>query len=323
MSTTPTQRPPARSDPAGPHRAEPDTRGIIRGTLIACLVVIGVAAGVSLVLEPLWRSLRLSAAGPLACPTAYGGGSDVGWVPDGPLVPGGSRQLVPSAVPTAAVVCRYPGPDSTAPRVGVRLTGPLTALPTDLYVPPSAENDACAGVGMETNHYLLGLDYPDGRVWVSSTVDGGCHDVTNGAFSTSADVGGLLADAVSASGWVPTTRAPCAGPAGRYGEQDELVPGTPTAAYECQSGAPVAVAAGLVAPLAAAFDSLPAHRSGFMCGPSDNGPGNARTIEFQYATGPAVRLSLGRHCRPGVMGGLLEADDPSPVWAVIDGSEPG
>ena len=117
-----------------------------------------------------------------------------------------SAALVPGMVPTDAVVCRYADVGTaTAAALDadrVALAGSLVGIPLDLAHLVAGPADACAADAGALS-YSLGLQYPDGVVWViPGSGGGGCPGATNGVFETQDGVLPALAAAYQARSWV-------------------------------------------------------------------------------------------------------------------------
>lgn len=165
----------------------------------------------------------------LTCPTSVPWSSDPAVrsvpVPAVPEFPGGQdadSRLVPTEVPTAAIVCTFasdeealtsgptagPGvPTSSRLTGATSLTGDLAAIPADLATLPRAINPraerVCTAMAGPTTPYLLGLRYANGAItWVGSPADpNGCSETTNGRFTSPTSIGDRLARALQAGSW--------------------------------------------------------------------------------------------------------------------------
>ena len=109
--------------------------------------------------------------------------------------------MVPRQAPSRALICAYnvgagrPGSALTGTR---HLAGRFAELAADLtWLPrqPAGASYACAAVGLgRQTDYLLGLTYPTGTEWVSSTDDvSECTTTSNGRFTSQVDIGAQVA----------------------------------------------------------------------------------------------------------------------------------
>jgi hypothetical protein len=272
------------------------------------------------------------AAAPEPCPERVEP-ADPPAVPHPPSADTGGR-LVPDAVPTAAVLCRYaPGSNLPAERgtpgapgtpatpepgtlVGERpLTGGLDRVPHDLLLPRAlpGQTRPCTLIGGAVTPYLLRLDYPDGQVWVATAQDpNSCRDAGNGELVTKEPLGDRFAASYDAGAWTGPVRrggSPCEADAtGRAGQEGALVPGEPTALDVCVGDATRAAGQDLLREVRAVLADPVAVPSQGSC------TGEVRgwyELLFRYDSGPPVLVRFLPGCEPDVDNGSLQAQlDP-------------
>lgn len=234
-------------------------------------------------------------------------------------------RLVPEAVPSAAVLCRYvQDPPATLPpptgyTATFRLEGSheldrLDALANDLQVPPKvpAESHACTLVGGPTLPYLLRLDYPSGSVWVGTSDDvNSCSDVSNGVTSSSVYLGADFAASYSARRW--TRGRPRLGPAvcdeaaGRYGQQHQLVPAGAVRIRVCTNSVerPPVTDADAVRRAAGLINR---GKTTAATGGCEGQVTHSRELLFEYTSGRGVLVHVLRGCNPSVFTSSLSTD---------------
>ncbi|MCW2529375.1 MAG: hypothetical protein JWM76_4235 [Pseudonocardiales bacterium] len=146
---------------------------------------------------------------PLACPATIDNSSPP-TVPDLPAGVDGRSRLVPTQTPDRVVICAYdhPADASTAPRpvTGSKiLGGDLGGLAKELSAIPAQMSDqrACTLIGnLTVTDFLVGLNYPTGTVWVSTSTDANrCIDSSNGVFTTSTYLGARVSQWFAAGSW--------------------------------------------------------------------------------------------------------------------------
>lgn len=274
--------------------------------------------------EPCPAVLDTSPGGPPAVPA--------------PPPAGLSGALVPGEFPIAVAVCRYtdagafgPTGDGEPPEQvaldGEReLTRGLEQLPYDLAVPAGTEVGGCRLVGGPLVPYLMRLTYPAGTVWVATRSDlNSCELVTNGAFTSAVYVGDQVAASFDAGAWVaepsiddgPGGACPF-GPAGRAGQETELVPAGWTTLTVCvQDGtgpAPSRISddrAEAVADLLNALPTEPGGGFGASCDQRLEVPGDddrTRFLRWTYPNGRAVLVIPFIGCDAPLANGSLSAD---------------
>ncbi len=280
-----------------------------RGALAALLLVTALAAceapAPDAVVEP------------APCPATVASATTRPDVPQQPTADTGGR-LVPTEVPTQALLCRYEGPQELfrspppVPLVGQReLTG-LERLPDDLFLPRDlGAARYCQQPGGQRRAYLLRLTYPDGVVWVSTVTDpGGCATAGNGAFVAGAYVGARLDASYAAGAWTaPPARTP-AGPCdggdpGRAGQEGALVPGEPTALRVCNGQTVRDLPDDVLAQVREVLSDPVAEPAQAIC--AQPRPGADRLLQVRYRSGPVVLLRLTPGCRPDITNGSLQA----------------
>jgi hypothetical protein len=126
-----------------------------------------------------------------ACPAKYEATNSV-WVPAQPHGVDGQGGLVPSSVPSAAVVCAYLHPDNGALTGSHPLTGSLAAIPATMSSAPAKTDSAvpCPQYfrAVDADDYLIGLAYPAGQLWVA-VPRFHCAGASNGEFTTTTNLG--------------------------------------------------------------------------------------------------------------------------------------
>lgn len=178
----------------------------LTGVMVASAAII-----VPFAIAGLHRNKTVLAATPLttaSCPAGYSGKAP--WVPSAPTVAGASARLVPEQPPTSAVICAYglgaTGPYSaTVPLSGGKvLTVGLARLASDLSKLPSAPPAGqlvCSTDSATRVNYLVGLSYPGGTEWVSSS-QSPCVATANGKFASAAAIDISVARSYQAARWV-------------------------------------------------------------------------------------------------------------------------
>ena len=289
--------------PGGARSAGPRTvRGVrLPLLLLPVLLLAGCTAGA----EP---DPGPGSAAPLAC------AQDVE-VRAGLVVPSPPQDLVgalvPSAVPTAALLCRYDAQGALTASVALAPDS-LAPLPEDLLLPRAFAGTArpCPEPG---DPVLLRLRTPDGDVDLASA-DGEarCAGTTNGRFASPVTLGDAFAASGDAGRWgVPTAADPelrCGpGRPGRAGQEAALAPGEPTGVVLCTvDGRGVTRTTGSDADLAVVLEVL----ADPVARPSTGGCSDAATggeLLLTYAAGPPVLVVLRPGCDPTVDNGSLSA----------------
>lgn len=296
----------------------------------ALIIAVPLAAGLVVTRQSGDDALVAAPGGPTAdCP-------DVLPVPDGersvpaPPAIGPADQLVPDAVPDAALVCRYantsifdtqgtrPQP-STVPLEGQRrLDGGLDQLPDDLALPAGESFGACSDAGGPTVPHLMRLDYPTGSVWVSTSTEvNSCAVVTNGAFTAAVYVAGQVAASYEAGAWVeaqPRFEGPCRlSRNGRAGQERTLVPAGWTTLELCRGGVLEPVPPERATAVAALLASLPIQQqsgAGASCQDQLAVPGGEDLVGplvWRYPSGRDVLTFLFLGCDPPLGSSTLSA----------------
>lgn len=294
-----------------------------------------------------------SAAAPSACPRTYPGLGAAGWtmvgaapggaaavlsVPASPAVAGAQTALVPPATPDAAILCRYAGaaprtdgpypPDGSAGAAvlplagGVTVTVGLDRLAADLALVGTVDRRrTCYPLDFPAvPYYLLGLDYPAGRVWVAATDNPWACDLTatNGAFSTAVDLGPAMGAMDTAGAWAGfvarpgTTECPPSA-TGRVGGELSLAPGEPASVDVCYHPAAGSQRHTSLTPRQAsgilqALRALPTTPSdGKVCSLIEGA--DTYAVVLHYASGPDATVRLTPACGQLVLGDALQAVD--------------
>jgi hypothetical protein len=310
--------------------------------LVAVIVTLGgVSAAMDACASEPQSAGRPGKIRPLACPANFPGTAP--WVPARPQGIDGRSRMVPQQAPSRAMICAYQvgsnsGRSPTSALTGTRqLAGRLTELASDLtWLPRELHGTsyACAGIGLgEQTNYLLGLTYPTGTQWVSSTDDvSDCTTTSNGPFTSQVNIGGQVAASYRSATWAPiplphltgTDHDPCAARrSGRFGQDQHLLPGQPTSIRLCVGTAgPRATTYRTTLrnrgfqPLVDALDVLRTRPTTSEC----QGDGQQATfyeLLASYAQGPDVLVRIDPHCVPAVDNGTLQAFDARPVVPLL------
>lgn len=238
------------------------------------------------------------------------------------------------------MICAYTGHGEDpvrSPLTGTRqLDGRLTELAVDLtWLPrrPHGAGYACAGVGLsEMKSYLLGLTYPTGSEWVSSTADGGdCTATSNGRFTSQINISAQLAASYRAATWAPipphngTGHDPCAtGRSGRLGEDERLVPGQPTSILLCAGTSGPRTTTYVSATRNQGFQPLVDALNALHTRPTTSGcQGDGRQITFyellaHYQQGPDVLVRIDPHCAPAIDNRSLQSATADTVVPLLE-----
>ena len=270
------------------------------------------------------------ASGPLTCPdrvqetTANGSrraSGDPTWVPARPKGVDGSDRLTSADVPDHVTVCAYlQGTGLSGSRAVVSGLDALTA--TTFWEPPTTHQTACATyrVGTDADSYLLGLTFADGTEWIAASHDH-CAGTSNGEFASDANLGSYAAVAYSTGSWPSQDPGPTGAPcysSGRFGQQNALVPGSPTSLTICPNDGsrPTEFQPAQFRELLTQLAALDTKHGDSSCTPI--APHTAAyTLLFHYASGPALWLSVWAGCTPGINNGDLVANDAAPIAATI------
>ena len=283
------------------------------------------------------------AAGLAVCPGTVSGG-DIATSPTPGTGDdlGGADRLVPQDPPQAATVCAY---DMTAdPSAAVRLadsvdlpTADLRAMTTDLTHLPRrlpGQSHLCTTMGGgPPRAFLLALRYRDGTVRVSTRTDPNrCVDTTNGTFDSPTYIADQVQLALQTGRWPepPERRSPVPDPChhgrpGRLGQEVTLVPAAPASAVICterpRAGRDpeyrtTSLTGDDAADLARAFDELPTTPTQQRCSPTGT-RGGAYSIQFRYAAGPPVAVSIHPDCEPAISNGSLDSRDAASVLDLV------
>jgi len=276
----------------------------------------------------------------LSCPARFVGTAP--WVPDRPRGIDGNSRLVPQQAPSQALICAYglsaanPGATESTLKGSRHLTGPLDALAADLtWLPrqPHGSTYACGGmgIGIERTNYLIGLTYPSGTEWVSSTDDeGNCTTTSNGRFASQVNIGSYVTAAYRSTKWAPiqphnpgTGHDPCVvTPVGRLGQDKQLIPGSPTSILGCSSvfRSPTSLQVTTLTdgfqPLIDALNALHTKPTTSECD-EDRNESIYYELLVHYAQGPAVAVYIDPHCTPAIDNHSLQASDASSVTPLL------
>jgi hypothetical protein len=225
-------------------------------------------------------------------------------------------RLVPDADPVEALVCRYGERGGLAGEV--LLEGGLDRVRTDLLVPARLEGAerACTLIGGGVVPHLLRLRYADGELWLSAVQEPNrCSTTSNGAFISSAHLGGVLAQAYDSATWPSRDPDPCAqASTGRAGQEQGLVPAGWTSLVRCDEGRRE-VAPDLAAQAASLLGQLQVQPGTGGCAGT---PASVRRLAFTYAEGPQVVVTWTPGCDPSLDNGSLSAV-PTPAQTELLG----
>lgn len=276
----------------------------------------------------------------LSCPARFVGTAP--WVPDRPRGIDGNSRLAPQQAPSRALICAYgrsaanPGATEYTLKSSRQLTGPLDALAGDLtWLPRQLHGStyACGGmgIGLDRTNYLIGLTYPTGTEWVSSTDDeGNCTTTSNGRFTSQLNIGPYVTAAYRSTKWAPihprnpgTGHDPCVvSPVGRLGQDEQLVPGSPTSILGCSSvvrSSPSLQVTTLTHGFQPLVDALNALRTKPTTSECDGDRNESIVYELlvHYAQGPDVAVYIDPHCTPAIDNHSLQASDASSVTPLL------
>lgn len=243
-------------------------------------------------------------------------------VPASPTIDTGGR-LGPLEVPIKALVCRYgPVPYSTGaklpdieqPRLTVarQLTG-LQTLAGDLAWASIHTSRDCTDMAGPMAGQLLAVEYSGGRtLWVRADEDvNRCSEPSNGVFHGGQYLGAQLASAAATGVWTRSkpqdAEIGCSEP-GRFGMEKQFIPSDPVSVQICRTnGKPTTpvLTAGFT-DLVTKINSRPTTSSANGATCNHNDPSTAaRTIVFNYASGPGVTVIYDPSCTPALTNGAL------------------
>ncbi|MDT4916700.1 MAG: hypothetical protein QOH89_1400 [Pseudonocardiales bacterium] len=304
-----------------------------RGTwlpIAAAAAVVAIMAGVVAVAANRSNSSNQRAAGSTSvdCPAEYDTDAGGPWVPGDPVGVDGNARMVPDETPTTVRVCAYLH-DGDGALTGDRVVdGNLAQVTQTLTWLPGGDASSfpCATDlgGTNGRNYLIGLSYPDGRVWVSAP-GGDCVGASNGDFRTMTNLSAFADTAYSTGTWNPTAGRPahpdpCVQDSGRLGQDRTFVPATPTTLAICADH--VQLDADFdAAPFAAALNRLPTKPDvgAYACAQAAGGMPTVYTLRFGYAIGPDVVVQILDGCTPAVSNRSLAGDDDSGVMVLLRG----
>jgi hypothetical protein len=223
-------------------------------------------------------------------------------------------RLVPDETPEGVIVCAYLGSDGQLTGAST-LHGDLSAVTESLTWLPRGDTHSypCSTVLLPTDgeNYLIGLSYADGALWVSAPGDH-CAGATNANLRELADAAYRTQTWPGSEG----TGKPCEPTdAGRLGQDETLVPGTPVGLRICARGEDRGANFD-PAPLAAALNQLPTRPSTHICS-QEGRHGQPYHLRFSYPTGPDVWVRVDESCRPAIDNNSLQADNPSTIMALL------
>jgi hypothetical protein len=302
--------------------------------VVVALIMCGSAAACA---EP-----RGTNAAPLSCPATFVGTAP--WVPDQPDGIDGGTRMAPSQAPVRAFICGYhlvgdvARVDESSLTGKRQLTGGLTELATDLtWLPPKLAGSlyACAGIGLgQRTNFLIGLTYPAGTEWVSSTDDAAeCTTTSNGRFTSSLNIGAQVAASFQAATWTPipppritgTDHDPCAARrAGRLGQDQQLVPGQPTSIRLCAATVGRTDTSYGSATLSHGFQPVLDALNALSTTPTQSscqGDGSQATfyeLLADYDQGPNVAVRIDPHCVPAIDNRTVQAANAKTVVPLLD-----
>lgn len=248
--------------------------------------------------------------------------------------------LVPSGSPRAAILCRYQRsavpatwpPDPLAAKAvfpltgGISVTTGLDRLAADLaQVGTVDRRRTCAAMDVPAApYYLLGLDYPQGRVWVAVADNPfACQlTATNGVVVTAVDLGPGMTDMYAAGTWTGfgpsrTGDDDCASSAtGRVGGSESLVPGDPQWVVVCRqspdgSQTHVSLTPRQADGILRALRGLSTRATDGAACPPTSGGGESYAVLAHYAAGPVATVRLEPACGDLVLGDVLQGSDPT------------
>ena len=303
--------------------------------IAAAAAVVAVASVVLVIAQSRSHSPQRPAATSgtsVDCPVQYNTVVNEPWVPVDPEGVDGKARMVPDETPTTVRVCAYLHDDHGALTAERAVHGDLAAVTQTLTWLPSGTNSfPCPTylAATDSDNYLIGLSYADGRVWVAAPGNH-CAGASNGEFRTTANLS-ALADAAYTSGvWDPEAGQP-AHPdpctmtdSGRLGQDRTFVPDTPTGLAIC-AGANGQDEVGTdfdPAPFVAALNQLPttADTGAYGCAQATGGTPTSYGLKFSYPAGPDVFVRVLDGCTPAVANHSLASDDDSTIMALLRGA---
>ncbi|WP_156045788.1 hypothetical protein [Herbidospora cretacea] len=240
------------------------------------------------------------------CPATW-----TGQAPEPATVAGVSEELVPGD-PVGALVCAYAGVNWDPG--GEALTGQrrlshevMTLMARDLNdLPPETGSRSCTLVGGPQINYLVRVDYADGkRVWLTTGDEvNQCVSTGNGTFATGAYVGEAVTAAYKTGKWTtPEHDDPCYRSLGRRGQEERMVPDRPVGVLVCGEHSKRDHGPDVARALAGRLNMIatrPAKAS--LC---TGTPREEYRLQFRYAEGPGVGVTVLVGCRPPVHNGSL------------------
>jgi hypothetical protein len=257
------------------------------------------------------------------------------WVPQPPTDVDGRSRLAPTQPPLRALLCAYrrnrlsAGPGRLLLSQSRVLSGGLDRLAADLSWAPrllAGEVHHCKPPTGQRTGYLIGLTYPRGTLWVSTSTES-CTGTDNGEFTSPASFAAQVGAALVTGTWAPappppgtTPRDPCRGHwPGRLGQETTMVPGDPISVrvcYEAPNGSTRSASTTVrtdYRPLVQALNRLPTRPTPSPGCRSTSPPSASYTLRFGYPQGPDVLVTVQPRCSPAVDNQSLQADD----WATV------
>ena len=237
-----------------------------------------------------------------------------------------SDRLAPAAPPIHALACAYVSPASNRPHGNSArlIDNGLANIPSLMAWSPPAEDRGCTADLRATDGdlYLIGLVYPNGTLWISAP-DDHCLGSSNGKFTAETHVATTVKSALDTGAWPkPTPPAPCTGTSGRLGQQQQMIPADPTSVTLCVLNGITTVREGNPTQLhtvTSALNGLPHTPDGgtFKCAAPSYSPAVSYTLNFAYAVGPAVTVTIFEPCTPAVHDESLQSADADPALPIL------
>lgn len=324
--------------------ASRNRRRKVAGVAGAGIAVVALAFPLGSLLTGGERTSTVAAISLPSCPDSF-----PQRVPQGSGTAPVTDRLVPTRVPSTAVLCRYRDESGTQDAPGTslsgsrRLTGGLERVPRDLAWLPRAQDGGtkmCTMMAGPSTHYLMALAYDDGVAWVSTVDDpNGCGDTTNGTFVSSTGAGDLAGAAYDSGSWTGvdgTADSGCdvPGTGGRLGQERAMIPDRPRRVRICSGAVPEGdtsssggsdgtfreiTDADRVAQLSSLLNGVPASTTSPECGSAGAGDrGTGHRIRFDYAQGPSVLVRIDPSCTPQIDNGSLRASLPDEVGELVE-----
>jgi len=229
--------------------------------------------------------------------------------------------LVPASAPAQVVICAYQVADKGKLTGRRTLDSGLAEFASQLHwLPPRPRNTSCALYLTATDgeYYLIHASYPNGSLWIAAPGQH-CLGASNGTFE-STNLSEQAGTAYATARWPadPVTADACHAGRGRLGQQDHLVPDSPTGITVCDRGRTTAGTSAAAIQLASALNRLhtTSTQPAFSC---NNGvPMSESMLTFTYPDGPPLQITILHGCTPDLTNGNLDAQQSNTITTKIN-----